>query len=303
MSAKSHHHGEPSGGYGRAFALGIGLNLAFVVAEVMFGLRARSLALLSDAGHNLGDVLGLVMAWGAMLLARRLPTLRRTYGLRRSTILAALVNAVVLLVAVGGLAWEAVRRFADPAPVLGGTVIVVALVGVGINTVSALLFMSGRRADLNIRAAFVHLLADAAVSLGVALAGLAMLRTGWLWIDPVVSLGIGAVIALGTWGILRESANLALDAVPEGIDADGVSSFLAGLEGVSAVHDLHVWAMSTSETALTVHLVVPQRTLDDDAIAGIGRELHTRFGIEHSTIQIERGDGAEMCTQAPTEVV
>ena len=299
----SHAHGTGASVGGRAFAFGIALNLAFVGVEVVFGLHAKSLALLSDAGHNLSDVLGLALAWAAVVLGRRLPTPRRTYGMRRSTILAALLNALVLLVAMGGLAWESVRRLANPEPVVGGIVIVVALIGVGINTTSAMLFLRGQRGDLNVRAAFAHLMADAAVSLGVALAGVAMLRTGWQWLDPVVSLVVGAIITYGTWGILKESVNLALDAVPEGIDAAEVERYLRGLPGVAAVHDLHVWAMSTSEAALTVHLVAPQRVIGDDAIAQISSELHSRFGIEHTTIQIERGDGSAACDQAPVDVV
>jgi cobalt-zinc-cadmium efflux system protein len=245
-------------------------------------------ALLADAGHNLSDVLGLLLAWGASYLVRLRPTRRRTYGWRSSTIMAALINAVILLVAVGGIATESIRRFVSPEPVAGKIVIAVAVVGVAVNTATALLFLSGRHKDLNIRGAFLHMAADAAVSAGVAAAGIAILITGRLWIDPAVSLAIAAVILWGTWGLLRESLALAMHAVPPGIDTDEVMGYLSKLDGIEAIHDLHIWAMSTTETALTVHLVKPDSAGDDEMIGRIADELHDRFGIGHVTIQWER---------------
>ena len=298
-----HHHGPAS--YNAAFALGVALNVGFVAIEAGFGVAAHSLALLADAGHNLSDVLGLLMAWGAMFLSRQPPTRHRTYGLRRSSILAALANAILLLVAVGGIAWEAVRRFGHPAPVSGRTVTWVAAVGIAVNGATALLFMSGRKRDINVEGAFLHMAADAAVSLGVVVAGVVISFTGWRWLDPVVSLAVVAVITFGTWGLLRKSVNLAMDAVPEGIDPNAVRDYLAALPGVTAVHDLHIWAMSTTEAALTAHLVKPLVQPDagdeDDLLARTARELHDQFGIEHTTIQIERG--ADQCRLAPDEVV
>jgi cobalt-zinc-cadmium efflux system protein len=263
-----------------------------VITEAIFGVRAHSTALLADAAHNFSDVIGLLLAWGASHLSRRPRSDRRTYGWRSSSILAALLNAVILLVVTGGIAWEAVKRFSTPALVGGDVVAWVALVGVSINTATALLFLRGRANDLNIRGAFLHMAADAAVSAGVVMAGVAMLMTGRLWIDPVVTLLIAAVILASTWGLLRESVNLALHAVPEGIDSKAVEAYLSSLPGVTAVHDVHIWAMSTTETALTAHLV-KQDPHDDDALIGeASRSLHERFGIEHTTLQWERGPDA-----------
>ena len=279
------------------------INLLFVVVEVVFGLRAHSLALLSDAGHNLGDVLGLGLSWGALLLGQRPPSARHTYGMRRASILAALGNAILLLVAVGGISWEALQRLLHPQPVAGQTVMAVAGIGIVVNGLSALLFVAGRKSDLNIRGAFQHMVSDAAVSMGVVLAGVAIQFTGRSWLDPAVSLGVGAVIVLGTWSLLRESLRLAMDAVPQGVDLPAIQGYLEQLPGVTAVHDLHVWAMSTTETALTVHLVVPKRAIHDDELSQICGGLHSRFGIEHTTVQIERGDGSRECGQAPAQVV
>ncbi len=293
----SHHHNHdhsPSD-YNRAFAIGVALNVIYIVVEATYGFLAGSLALLADAGHNLSDVLGLLLAWGANYLVQRKPTERHTYGWRKSTILAALTNAIILLVAMGAIAWEAVQRFSDPSPVAGKTVIIVAAIGVVINTATALLFLSGRKTDLNIRGAFLHMAADAGVSAGVVLAGVAILTTGWPWIDPVVSLTITAIILAGTWGLLRDSFNLALDAVPAGIDPEAVKTYLSDLPGVTGVHDLHIWAMSTSETALTVHLLKPDARDDDTLIEQASRELHDRFGIEHITIQWERRPELDHC--------
>ena len=287
----------------RAFAIGIGLNLLFLFVEVVYGLRAHSLALLSDAGHNLGDVLGLGLSWGALVLGQRLPSARHTYGMRRASILASLGNAMLLLVTVGGISWEAIQRLLHPQTVEGQTVMVVAAIGIAVNGLAALLFMSGKEHDINVRSAFQHMLSDAAVSLGVVVAGLAILYTGRSWLDSAVSLVVGGVIVLGTWSLLKESLRLALDAVPEDTDLPAIQRYLEQLPGVTTIHDLHVWAMSTTEAALTVHLVVPNRDFSDDAMAQVCRELHLRFGIEHTTIQIERGDGAAECGQAPAHVV
>lgn len=298
-----HSHGHSAAGYGRAFAIGIALNISFVVAEFVYGVLANSLALLSDAGHNLSDVFGLILAWGASGLARRGPSERFTYGLRSSSILAALTNAIVLLVVTGGIVWEAIQRFSEPAPVAGATVIWVALLGVVINASSALLFMSGRKGDLNIRGAFLHLAADAAVSLGVAMAGVAILFTGWLWLDPAVSLIVAAVIVAGTWGLLRDSVNLALQSVPEGIEPQQVRDHLGQLPGVTEVHDLHIWGMSTTETALTAHLVMPGGYPGDAFMRKVAQELHDRFHIEHATLQMETGDPGHPCELAPDHVI
>jgi cobalt-zinc-cadmium efflux system protein len=298
----THDHGPAN--HDRAFALGVALNVGFVLIEVIFGVLSHSLTLVADAGHNLSDVLGLLIAWGAAVLSRRRPTLRHTYGLRRSSILAAVVNAVVLLIAIGAIAVEAIQRFQHPEPVAGQTVIAVALVGIVVNTATALLFMRGRKSDLNIRGAFLHMAADAAVSLGVVLAGLAILLTGQLWIDPMVSLVIAAVILVGTWQLLCDSVNLALDAVPEEIDAAGVRTYLVTLPGVVDVHDLHIWGMSTTETALTAHLVAVGDARSDDALLRrISRELHDGFGIEHATLQVEHGDLCDGCPLAQTASV
>ena len=299
MVAHDHSHGASTGS--RAFAIGIGLNLAFIGVEVVFGLRAKSLALLADAGHNLSDVLALGLSWGAAALAGWAPTPTRTYGMRRASILAALANAVLLLIAVGGIAWEAIQRLGRPEPVAGGVVMAVAAVGIVLNGLTALLFWSGRKRDINVRSAFVHMAADAAVSLGVVLAGIAIQRTGWSWLDPAVSLGIGLIIVWGTWGLLRQSFNLAMDAVPEGVDVGAIEAYLRAGPGITAVHDLHVWAMSTTETALTVHLVKPDGRVDDALQAQLTSELHDRFGIDHTTIQLE--SSAQDCGQAPASVV
>jgi len=303
-----HHHGghghsHAPASFGAAFAIGTSLNLGYVFVQVGYGLYAHSLALLADAGHNLSDVIGLVLAWWASRLVKTLPTQRHTYGLGRSSILAALANAVFLLVAVGGISWEAVRRLSDPAPVAGGIVMWVAGVGILVNAGTAMLFMSGRKDDLNIRGAFLHMASDAVVSLGVVLAGAAILFTGWLWLDPAVSLVVNAVILWGTWGLLKDSINLALDAVPEGIDMAKVRAYLESLPGVTGVHDLHVWALSTTQTALTAHLVKPEAKVDDELLAQACEGLRDRFKIHHSTIQIETGDQAHPCALAPETVI
>lgn len=289
--------------FDRAFAIGIALNVGFVVVEVIFGLLSNSLALLADAGHNLSDVLSLLFAWGASILVRKLPTQRHTYGLRRTSILAALINALVLLVAVGAIAWEAILRFGHPEVVASDTVIWVASVGIVINGFTAWLFMSGQKQDMNIRGAYLHMMTDAAVSLGVVLAAIAIKFTDWLWLDPFMSLVVAVIIGIGTWGLLRESLSLALDAVPANIHPAKVEAYLAGLPGIEAVHDLHIWAMSTTEIALTVHLIKPDAVIDDLLLVQINNELRELFGIQHTTVQFERGNTSHPCKQAPAEVV
>ncbi|MEA1677240.1 cation diffusion facilitator family transporter [Nitrospirillum sp. BR 11163] len=296
-----HHHAAPADA-GTAFAIGIALNLAYVGAEAFYGFVSNSLALLADAGHNLSDVLGLAASWVAVILARRRPSSRYTYGLGGSSILAALANAVALLLVTGGIAWEAVRRFTEPEPASPTIMMWVAAGGILVNGGTALLFMRGSEHDLNLRGAFLHLASDALVTLGVVIAGALILWTGWGWLDPVISLVISVVIVLGTWSLLRESLNLALDAVPAGVDLGAVRAYLADLPGVTEVHDLHVWALSTTDTALTAHLVRPDNADGDRLLAQICRELKTRFRINHATVQVETGLG-EPCALAPDSVV
>jgi cobalt-zinc-cadmium efflux system protein len=288
-----HHHAPKN--YNKAFIIGTVLNVGFVAIEAIFGLLTQSLALLADAGHNLSDVLGLLLAWGASVLVQKPPTQRYTYGLRRSSILAALLNAIIILLAMGAIAWESMRRFVNPNEVPGTTIIIVAAIGVAINTATALLFMSGREGDLNIRGAFWHMAADALVSLGVVLAGIGILFTGWLWFDPVVSLVIVVVVVYGTWQILKDAANLALDAVPRNIEPQAVRQYLCERPGVEQVHDLHIWAMSTTETALTAHLVMPEGRGSDRFLQETSQGLADHFDIAHATIQIENGDPDSPC--------
>lgn len=291
------HHGHAQGnaGHGRAFAIGIALNVIFIAAEVIYGLKANSLALVADAGHNVSDVLGLVMAWGAARLALSKPTRRYTYGLQSTSILAALGNAVLLLVATGGICWEAMQRFTQAHPVEGETVMAVAALGVAVNGFTAWLFMKGSKDDLNIRGAFLHMLADALVSLGVVISGFVIVQTGWQWLDPGVSIAVSIVIIYGTWGLLRDSFNLTLHAVPAHIDYEQVRDFLASGEEVAEVHDLHIWAMSTTEVALSAHLLMRSGHPGDRFLKELARALDERFGIRHSTVQIELGDGAGEC--------
>jgi len=297
-----HGHGSAGGGHGRAFAIGTALNVGFVAAEVVFGLAANSMALLADAAHNLGDVLGLLLGWGAAWLTRRPPTRRRTYGWGRSSILAALMNATILLISVGAIGVEAVRRLIVQEPVAEATVILIALAGIVVNGATALLFLRGRGKDLNIRAQFLHMATDAGVSLGVAVAGAAILLTGWQWLDPLVSLGIGAIIVVGTWDLMRQSVDLAMDAVPSGIEQGQVEDFLAAVPGVLEVHDLHIWGLSTTETALTAHLVCDEASAER-TLHGLTTELRDRFGIGHATLQIESDADAEMCRLRPHDVI
>ncbi|MEC4748837.1 cation diffusion facilitator family transporter [Methylomicrobium sp. Wu6] len=287
----SHHHGHshshsPSN-YGRAFAIGIILNTIFIAVEIVYGFMSHSLALVADAGHNLGDVLGLFLAWGATALGRRAATERHSYGLQRSTVLAALANAVFLLVAVGAIVWEAIQRFSIPSSIAAQTVIWVAMAGIVINAGTAMMFLSGRKGDLNIRGAFLHMAADAVISAGVVAGGVIIMFTGWQWVDPALSLSLSAAIVYGAWKLLRDSLNLALDAVPEGIDVAAVRAYLLGLPAVMDAHHLHIWGLSTTEAALTVHLVLTDTQWSNELLHDINHELHERFGIGHATIQFE----------------
>lgn len=289
----SHGHGGHSHApkdFGRAFAIGVALNIGFVALEAVAGWLTGSLALLADAGHNLSDVAGLLLAWGAASLAKAKPNARRTYGLGRSTILASLANAMLLLFAVGAIVWEAAHRFSDPQPIDSGVVAAVAGAGILVNGFTAWLFMAGAKTDLNVRGAYLHMAADAAVSLGVVLAAGAIALTGFLWLDPAISIAIAAVIAWGTWGLLTESTQLALDGVPAGVDHTAVTAYLAALPGVTAVHDLHIWGLSTTEIALTAHLVRPGHGADDRFLLDVSAALRSRFGIGHTTLQVEHSD-------------
>jgi cobalt-zinc-cadmium efflux system protein len=289
----SHHHSPIN--YGWAFGIAVTLNFGFVVLEIVYGNLSHSLALIGDAVHNFSDVFALLLAWGATILTQRHSTQRYTYGMKRTSILAALINSVLLVLVTGGMAWEAIQRAIHPVNVSGETIVWVAAVGIAINLVTALMFFAGRKHDLNIRGAFLHLASDAAVSLGVVIAGVLITLTGWSWLDPVVSLLIAGVILLGTWGLLKDSVNLALDSVPENIDPRKVSEHLLQLPGVVSLHDLHIWAMSTTETALTVHLVVNEVGWNDRLLAQATDDLHGTFGIEHVTVQRESGDADYPC--------
>jgi cobalt-zinc-cadmium efflux system protein len=285
MSA-SHDHNHAPANFNAAFAIGIGLNIVFVAIEAFYGWKINSLALLADAGHNLSDVIGLVLAWGGALAGKLRPDVRHTYGWKRASILAAFINALLLLVAMGSLVWEALHRLQSPEPVEGVTIMVVAGIGIVVNTATALLFMRGREKDLNIRGAFLHMAADALVSVGVVIAGALALWFGWTWLDPVVSLLIAAVIVIGTWSLFRQSLHLLFDGVPESVDLLQVKALLESLPGVDRVHDLHVWAMGTSEIAMTVQLVMPEGPAGDAFLQNATEQLHERFEIEHATIQI-----------------
>lgn len=314
----NHHSSHGSGGhthehgaghshapavFDKAFAVGIGLNLAFVCVEFFYGYLANSLALMADAGHNLSDVLSLALAWAATWLTRRKPSKFRTYGFGRSSILASLTNAVLLLIAIGAIGWEAILRFMHPVEVESGTVMWVAMVGIVINSVTALFFMRGKEGDINIKGAYLHMVADAAVSLGVVIAAVILGYTGWLWLDPVISLVIVVVIAVSTFGLLKESMNMAMDAVPKSINLEEVEEHLKSLEGVTAIHDLHVWPLSTTSIALTAHVVKPDGVADDKWLLDVAKGLHEEFGIDHPTIQIERGGSDEECQLAPDTVI
>jgi cobalt-zinc-cadmium efflux system protein len=296
-----HHHHHAPADFSRAFAIGIVLNLGFVGIEAFYGWRVNSLALLADAGHNLSDVAGLVLAWGGTLAVKLRPSARRTYGYKRATILAALANAMLLLLAMGGLAWEAIGRLFSGQVLLqeqGVTIMLVAGVGIVINTATALLFMRGRKTDLNIRGAFMHMAADALVSAGVVVAGALTLWMGWTWLDPVVSLVIALVILLGTWGLFKQSLHLLFDGVPDSVDPKGVHDCLLALPGVTRVHDLHIWAMGTSHIALTAHLVMPQGHPDDDFFKRVNELLHDQFEITHVTVQVTKVPISPSCHDA-----
>jgi cobalt-zinc-cadmium efflux system protein len=304
-----HDHGDHDGGhvhapasFGAAFAIGVALNAGFVIVEAVYGVLGNSVALLADAGHNLGDVLGLLVAWMASVLVKRAPSARFTYGLRNSSILAALFNAVFLLLTIGGISWEAFQRLGHPETVSGGTVMIVATIGIVINGVCAWLFASGRKGDLNLRGAFAHMAADALVSAGVVVAGLVILLTGWRWLDPLVSLAVNAVIVWGTWGLLRASIEMSMAAVPAGIDPAAVRRFLETRDGVASLHDLHIWPMSTTDTALTCHLVMPSGHPGDAFIHELCEGLAARFKINHTTLQIEL-EPHLLCALAPDDVV
>jgi cobalt-zinc-cadmium efflux system protein len=294
MSTHHHHHHTP-GDYNRLFAIGIGLNLTYVVIEAGAGLAVDSLALLADAGHNLSDVLSLLLAWGAVWLAARPATRERSYGLRRATLLASLLSAILLLITMGGITWEAVQRLRNPQPVNGTVMMVVAGIGVVINTLTALLFLRDRKHDLNIRGAYLHMAADAAISLGVVIAGGLILLTGWLWLDPLISLLVVVVIVIATWDLLRESLKLLMDIVPTHIDAAAIEAWLRQAPGVADLHDLHIWSVSTTDVVLTVHLVVPEQPAGDELLQDLRNQLYDRFGIGHSTIQIERHSHDQPC--------
>lgn len=285
----SHGHGPTD--YGRAFAIGVTLNIVFVVVEAVFGIMSGSMALVADAGHNLSDVLGLLVAWGATILAKRSPSERFTYGFKSSSILAALINAALLLVAIGAIALEAGQRLLNPEPVNSGTMIAVAAVGIVINTATALLFISGSKHDINIRGAFLHMAADALVSVGVLVSGVVIGMTGLNWIDPATSLVIVAVIGIGTWGLLKDSVKLSLLGVPPGISHGEVDGFLRAMPGVEGVHDLHIWPLGTTETALTAHLLMPGGHPGDAFLRELAETMKKRFRIGHTTIQIELNDG------------
>lgn len=295
-SGHHHHHATPD--YNRAFAIGVGLNVLFVIIEAFYGFMANSLALLTDAGHNLSDVLGLLLAWGAAALAKKRPSERRTYGYSSATILASLFSGLLLMGAVGAIGWEASNRLMEPAEPAGLTIVVVAFIGVVINTVTALFFVSGKDSDLNIRGAYLHMAADALVSLGVVVSGLLIWLYGWNWLDPVISLLIAAVILMSTWSLLRDSLNLAVDAVPRDVNPEQVRHYLSSLPGVTELHDLHIWPMSTTDTALTAHLVMDPVPDSDRFLHEVSHHLEHQFSIHHPTIQIERLDTNAVCHQS-----
>lgn len=296
MENNQTHNYKPKN-YNKAFGFGIILNVFYIIVEVIFGLMINSMALIADAGHNLSDVLGLLLAWGASYLAATPANNKRTYGLRKSTILAALFNSILLLIAVGAISIESIRKIIEPEPIGGTTMMIVAGIGVIVNTLTALLFMKGRESDLNIKGAFLHMAADAGVSLGVVAAGLLINITGFYLLDPIISLVIVLVITIGTWGLLRDSFHLSMDAVPKNINFDEVKKYLESIEGVKEVHDLHIWAMSTTETALTAHFLMPVEQKDERFLGNVCKQLHDKFGIEHSTIQIEKNAQSANCNK------
>jgi len=298
--SKGHHHHPSPKSQGRVFIMTIVLNMLFVIIEFAYGFITNSTALIADAGHNISDVLGLMLAWGAVILTRKAPSKRYTYGLRSTSIMAAVANAMLLLVACGAIAMEAIDRFSQPPAVAGLTVSIVAAIGIVINGLSAWLLMRGSKEDLNIRGAYLHMAADAAVSLAVVIAGVAMFYTGWFMIDPIISLVIVIVIVVGTWSLLRDSMQLALSAVPANIDALAIDAYLRQLVGVTEIHDLHIWGLSTTESALTVHLVMPNGHPGDNFMDEIVQTLEERFFVHHSTLQIEQGTTNHSCSLSAT---
>lgn len=298
MNQHIHHHQHSTPDFNRAFAIGVSLNVVFVIIEIACGLFADSLALITDAGHNLSDVIGLLLAWGASYLASRQPSLRRTYGFSRATILASMFSGLLLLLAVGLISWEAVNRFFAPTEPAGQTIMIVAGIGVVINAVTAWFFISGKDHDLNIRGAYLHMAADALVSLGVVVSGFVIWQFGLMWFDPLSSLLIAAVIFWSTWALLRDSLNLAVDAVPPDLDPQSVRQWLLDQPGVVDLHDLHIWAISTTETALTAHLLMPDPPKNDDFLHALAHDLHGKFHIAHATFQIERDDSSPVCKQS-----
>jgi len=297
-NTQHHHHHHAAPDYNRAFAVGVALNIIFVVIEVAYGVMADSLALITDAGHNLSDVLGLLLAWGASYLAGKQPSLRRTYGYSRATILASMFSGLLLLAAVVVICWEALNRFITPSEPAGQTIMVVAGIGVLINAITAWFFMSGKDADLNIRGAYLHMAADALVSLGVVISGFVIWRFGLKWFDPLSSLLIAGVIFWSTWGLLRDSLNLAIDAVPRNLDPQEIRQWLTSQPGVEGLHDLHIWPISTTKTALTVHMLMPEPPKDDAFLHELTHQLREKFKISHATFQIERGDDDHPCMQS-----
>lgn len=298
MNRETHHHHHAAPDYNRAFAVGVALNVIFVVIEVFYGVMANSLALITDAGHNLSDVLGLLLAWGASYLAGKQPSLRRTYGYSRATILASMFSGLLLLAAVVLISWEAVNRFFNPTEPAGQIIMVVAGIGVVINSITAWFFVSGKDHDLNIRGAYLHMAADALVSLGVVVSGFVIWKFGLKWFDPLSSLLIAVVIFWSTWGLLRDSLNLAIDAVPRGLDPEKIRNWLSAQPGVAGMHDLHIWPTSTTSTALTAHLLMPVPPSDDVFLHHLAQQLQEKFGISHATFQIERGNGDQPCKQS-----
>lgn len=300
---ETHTHSHTVTSYGRVFALGVTLNMLIVIAEWTFGVYANSLSLVADAAHNLGDVLGLVLAWGAMRLAQGIPTPQFTYGLRSSTILASLINAITLLLVTGGLGWEGIQRLTQPETINEPVVIMVAVAGMVVNGFTAWLFVAGSKSDLNMRGAYLHLAADASISASVAVGGTLIMFTGWAWVDPLLTLAVSIAIIAGTWTLLKQSLYLALQAVPDHINATAVKNYLSTLDGVTQVHDLHIWAVSTSENALTAHLIRPSGHPGDAALQEVAHTLTQEFGIQHTTLQIELSDTDVACEQAPDHVL
>jgi cobalt-zinc-cadmium efflux system protein len=293
-----HHHDHAAPDYNRAFAIGVVLNVVFVVVEVVYGVLANSLALITDAGHNLSDVMGLLLAWGASYLAAKRPSLRRTYGYSRAPILASMFSGLLLLAAVVLISWEAIRRLFEPSEPVGQTIMIVAGIGVLINSLTAWFFVSGKDHDLNIRGAYLHMAADALVSLGVVISGLVIWKFGLNWFDPLSSLLIAVVIFWSTWHLLKDSLNMAVDTVPRDLDPHAVRQWLSGQPGVAGLHDLHIWPMSTTETALTAHLLMPEPPADDTFLHALASQLQQEFNISHATIQIERSDEGHPCRQS-----